>query len=90
MSITYVKGLPTPASELNELGFTELEMFLEAYAPIFRSAALETVNHLLSTETLDKSKWNTHLQTTFGLSKRHAGGVIVYTKGKVDGAKEET
>lgn len=87
-SITYLKGLPTPANELNELGFTNMEMFLEAFAPIFRNAAIETVNHLLSSETFDKSKWNTHLQTEFGISKRHANGVIAYAKGKVDGAKE--
>jgi hypothetical protein len=44
---TYCKGLPTPESEMNVLGQIELEMFLLAYAPIFRSAAIETVNHLL-------------------------------------------
>ena len=27
-SVTYVKGLPTPANELNALGFSEFEMFL--------------------------------------------------------------
>ncbi|MEG3940903.1 hypothetical protein QT995_22430 [Microcoleus sp. S36b_A3] len=46
-TLTYCKGLPTPADELNELGFTDFEMFLEAYAPIFRAASIETVNHLL-------------------------------------------
>jgi IS605 OrfB family transposase len=86
--LTYVKGLPTPASELNALGMTELEMFLEAFAPIFRSAAIETVNHLLSEEAFNKSVWNTHLQQTFGINKRHANGVIAYAKGKVDSAKE--
>jgi hypothetical protein len=129
--LTYVKGLPTPASELNALGMTELEMFLEAFAgssgylvisqayvtsgkgfspygenkvypeiqfqpqtqknpfaPIFRSAAIETVNHLLSGEAFNKSVWNTHLQQTFGINKRHANGVIAYAKGKVDSAKE--
>lgn len=29
-TLTYVKGLPTPAEELNSLGFTEFEMFLTA------------------------------------------------------------
>ncbi|MEQ8970285.1 MAG: hypothetical protein RIE73_07780, partial [Coleofasciculus sp. C1-SOL-03] len=27
-TITYCKGLPTPADELNPIGFTDLEMFL--------------------------------------------------------------
>lgn len=88
-SLSYVKGLPTPASELNSLGFTEMEMFLEAFAPIFRLAAIETVNHLLSGREFDKSKWNTHLQTAYQINRRHANGVIAYAKGKVNGAKEQ-
>ncbi len=87
-SLTYVKGLPTPAGELNALGFTEFEMFLEVFAPIFRDAAIETVNHLLSGAQFNKSAWNTHLQNTYQLNKRHANGVIAYAKGKVDGEKE--
>ncbi|AUB36111.1 Transposase [Nostoc flagelliforme CCNUN1] len=87
-SLTYVKGLPTPLDELNALGFTNFEMFLEAFAPIFRDAAIETVNHLLSEAEFNKSTWNTHLQKTYQISKRHANGVIVYAKGKVDGSKE--
>lgn len=86
--ITYVKGLPTPLEELTPSGFTQFEMFLGAFAPIFRSAAIETVNHLVSSVDFNKSKWNTHLQTTFKINKRHANGVIAYAKGKVDGAKE--
>jgi hypothetical protein len=62
--LTYCKGLPTPANELNELGFTDFEMFLEAYAPIFRTASIETVNHLLLNTEFKKSDWNTHLQQT--------------------------
>jgi IS605 OrfB family transposase len=87
-TITYCKGLPTPADELNELGFTDFEMFLEAYAPIFRAASVETVNHLLLNTDFKKSDWNTHLQQTYGINKRHANGVISAAKGRVDGAKE--
>ncbi|MBG1259669.1 hypothetical protein [Nostoc commune] len=85
--LTYCKGLPTPESEMNSLGQTELEMFLESYAPIFRSAAIETVNHLLSGNEFNKSQWNTHLQKTYGINKRHANGVISFSKGRVDAAK---
>lgn len=87
-SLTYVKGLPTPIDELNALGFTGLEMFLEAFAPIFRDASVETVNHLISGAEFNKSTWNTHLQKSYQISKRHANGVIAYAKGKVEGAKE--
>ncbi len=87
-TLTYCKGLPTPAHELNELGNTDFEMFLEAYAPIFRTASIETVNHLLSNTEFNKSDWNTHLQQTYGINKRHANGVISSAKGRVDGAKE--
>lgn len=87
-TLTYCKGLPTPTNELNELGFTDFEMFLEAYAPIFRAASIETVNHLLLNTKFKKSDWNTHLQRTYGINKRHANGVISAAKGRVDGAKE--
>ncbi|GAX45198.1 hypothetical protein NIES4075_62190 [Tolypothrix sp. NIES-4075] len=86
-TLTYCKGLPTPESEMNVLGQTELEMFLQAYAPIFRSAAIETVNHLLYGDEFNKSQWNTHLQKTYGINKRHANGVISFAKGRVDAAK---
>lgn len=84
---TYCKGLPTPESEMNVLGQTELEMFLESYAPIFRSAAIETVNHLLLGNEFNKSQWNTHLQKSYGINKRHANGVISFAKGRVDAVK---
>ncbi len=87
-SLTYIKGLPTKSCELNSLGFTQMEMFLEAFASIFRSSAIETVNHLLSGEEFNKSRWNTHLQNAYQINKRHANGVISYAKGKVDGSKE--
>ena len=62
-TLTYVKGLPTPAEELNSLGLTQFEIFLGAYSPIFHKAACETANHLLSCQSFNKSSWNTHLQT---------------------------
>jgi len=101
-TLTYCKGLPTPESEMNVLGQTKLEMFLESYSPIFRSAAIETVNHLLLGDfnkrkplasrfpcgrVCKKSRWNTHLQKTYGINKRHANGVISFAKGRVDAAK---
>ncbi|MEG4318039.1 MULTISPECIES: hypothetical protein [unclassified Microcoleus] len=63
-------------------------MFLEAYAPIFRTASIETINHLLSGAPFKKSDWNTHLQQTYGINKRHANGVISSASCRVDGAKE--
>lgn len=87
-TLTYCKGLPTPVGELNELGFTTFEMFLKTYAPIFRAASIETVDHLLSGTEFKKSDWNTHLQQTYGINKRHANGVISSAKGRVDSAKE--
>jgi hypothetical protein len=87
--LTYCKGLPTPIIELNAVGKTELEMFLTEYASIFRAASIETVQHLQSlTGKFNKSAWNTHLQKMYGISKRHAGGVIASTEGKLDSAKE--
>ena len=87
-TITYCKGLPTPTEEMNALGQTKFEMFLNAYAPIFRRAVCETVNHLLQTNKFDKSTWNTHLQCTYNINKRHANGIIACGKGAVDSGKE--
>lgn len=87
-TLTYCKGLPTLELEMNALGFTDLEMFLSAYAPIFHKAACETVNHLLLADGFDKSKWNTHLQQSYGISKRHANGVISFASGALDSALE--
>ncbi|MGB3265563.1 MAG: hypothetical protein WBA89_16590 [Microcoleus sp.] len=86
--MTIYLDLPTPVHELNELGFTDFEMFLEAYAPIFGAASIETVEHLLSSLEFNKSDWNTHLQQTYGINKRHAKGAISSAKGRVDGAKK--
>lgn len=87
-TITYCKGLPTPASEMNSLGFTDLEMFLSSFAPVFHEAVCETVDHLLPETQFNKSAWNTHLQQRYGILKRHANGVISFAKGLIDSAKE--
>jgi DNA polymerase IIIc chi subunit len=91
-NLTYCKGLPTPYTEMNSLGFTSLEMFLNAYAPIFHKATCETVNHLLmhvkNQHKFHKSKWNTYLQQTYQINKRQANGVISLAKGQVDSSKE--
>jgi IS605 OrfB family transposase len=87
-TLTYVKGLPTPVEELNTMGLTEFEVFLTVYSQVFHKAACETANHLLITKDFNKSKWNTYLQTTYGISKRHANGVISHASGAVDAAKE--
>lgn len=73
---------------MNALGCTSLEMFLAAYAPIFHRAACGTVQQLQSCEAFNKSAWNTHLQRSYGISKRHANGVISFATGAVDSAKE--
>ena len=88
-TITYCKGLPTPADELNPIGFTELEMFLTSLSDIFYQATVETVNHLLNKEVkFNQSSWNSHIQEKHGLSKRYANGVISLAKGKTASAKE--
>lgn len=87
-TLTYVKGLPTPLDELNPLGMTTFEMFLNDYSSVFYSAACKTVNHLLSGNSFNKSAWNTHLQQTFGINKRQANGVIASAKGRVASAVE--
>ncbi|WP_230682003.1 hypothetical protein, partial [Streptococcus pneumoniae] len=55
----------------------DMEMFLESFAPVFRLAAIDTVNMLLSGATFDKSKWNTYLQKAHGINKRHANILIL-------------
>ncbi|MFP5274231.1 hypothetical protein [Coleofasciculus sp.] len=87
VALTYCKGLPTPAEELNPLGKTQLEMFLSEYSAIFHVCACETANYLLSGEKFNKSEWNTYLQQAYGINKRHANGVIALSKGAVDAAK---
>lgn len=87
-TITYCKGLPTPEHELNNLGFTNFEMFLAAYSPIVHKANCETVNHLLTVKKFNKSEWNTYLQKTYNINKRHANGIISDASGRVDSAKK--
>ena len=87
-TLTYVKGLPTPIEELNAIGETTFSMFLRDYSQIFYAASCETVNHLLSAETFNKSAWNTYLQQSYGINKRHANGVIASAKGRVSSAIE--
>ena len=87
-TLTYVKGLPTPLKELNAIGKTTFGMFLYDYSQIFRAAACETVNYLLSGNSFNKSKWNTYLQQTYRINKRQANGVIASSKGRVSSAVE--
>ncbi|GET44331.1 hypothetical protein [Microseira wollei] len=86
--LTYCKGLPTRTSELTAIGESEFELFLAAFSGVFYRGTIETVNHLLNREIkFNKSSWNTHIQQTYGISKRHANGVIALSAGKVDAAK---
>lgn len=87
-TLSYVKALPTPKEELTPIGYTQFELFLEVYAPIYRKAVCETVNKILSGQEFGKSKWNTHLQQSYGLTKRHANGIIADAQGKVSSARE--
>ena len=87
-TLTYVKGLPTPIEELNAIGETTFSMFLYDYSQVFYAAACETVNHLLSGKKFNKSAWNTHLQQTYAINKRHANGVIASAKGREKSAIE--
>ena len=87
-TLTYVKGLPTPIDELTPLGMTTFEMFLNDFSQVTHTASCLTVNHLLSESKFNKSAWNTHLQHSFGINKRHANGVIASAKGRVSSAIE--
>lgn len=89
-TLTYCKGLPTPIEELNPLGYTEFELFLSAYAKVFRQAALATVEHLqtIPKASFDKAKWNACLQHQYRINKRHANGVIASAIGRLESAKE--
>ena len=87
-TITYCKGLPTKLEDMNAGGQTQFEMFLNSFSSIFYKAVCETINHFLVESKFNKGKWNTHLQQTYLINKRHANGVISFAKGKVDSAKE--
>jgi hypothetical protein len=56
ITITYCNELPTSVEEFNKLGYTQFEMFLAAYSPIFYKAIRETVAYLLTVANFDKSK----------------------------------
>jgi hypothetical protein len=87
-TLTYVKGLPTSVVEMTVLGFTEFELFLNALSPIYKSAVCETIDKLKLPDTFNKSQFNSHLQTKYGINKRQANGVISCAKGKLDSATE--
>ncbi|MDZ7961345.1 MAG: hypothetical protein RMY34_26275 [Aulosira sp. DedQUE10] len=87
-TITYCKAIPTPENELNNLGFTDFEMFLAAYSPIVHRATCETVNYLLTEKKFNKGDWNTYLQQTYNINKRHANGIIADANGRFDSAKK--
>ena len=87
-TLTYVKGLPTPIEELNHIGMTTFEMFLNDFSQVTHTACCLTVNHLLKVGKFNKSSWNTHLQKTFGINKRHANGIIASSEGRVKAADE--
>lgn len=87
-TLTYVKGLPTPLEEMTVLGFTEFELFLNAFSPIYKNAVCETIEKLQSSESFNKSQFNSHLQAKYGINKRHANGVISCARGKLDSAQE--
>ncbi len=83
-TLTYVKGLPTPLEEMTVLGFSEFELFLNAFSPIYKNAVCETIEKLQSPESFNKSQLNSHLQAKYGINKRHANGVISCARGKLD------
>ena len=87
-TLTYVKGLPTAFDELTPIGYTSFEMFLTNYGVIFHKAACETVNRLLSGEEFERGAWNSYLQRTYNINKRHANGVIHFANGAYQSALE--
>ncbi|MGK7872350.1 MAG: hypothetical protein AB4426_03250 [Xenococcaceae cyanobacterium] len=88
MTKTYCRALLTPPEEMNALGFTQFELFLDEYSKIFRRAEIKTVHELQSGREWSKSKWNTYLQKEFGINKRQANGIISSVKSRLDSAKE--
>ncbi|NEN98222.1 MAG: hypothetical protein F6K50_22705 [Moorea sp. SIO3I7] len=86
-TLTYCKALPQLSERMNALGCSDFEMFLFEYSQIFRQAKIETVTQLRSGD-FNKGQWNTYLQQTYGINKRHANGVIASAKGAVDSAAE--
>ncbi len=70
-TLSYVKGMPTPIDEMNALGITKFEEFLYAFSSIYRMAAVETVNYILSLDEFGKDEWNywkSQLQPKYGIN----------------------
>jgi hypothetical protein len=87
-TLTYVKGLPTPLEEMTVVGFSEFELFLNAFSPIYKNAVVVTIEKLQSPGKFNKSQFNSHLQAKYGINKRHANGVISCARGKCKSAIE--
>jgi len=86
-TLTYCKALPS-ISDYTSLGCSRFESFLFSYATVFRKAKIETIRQLQSVNNFDKSAWNSQLQSSFGINKRHANGVIASAKGAINSAIE--
>ncbi len=67
-TLSYVKGLPTPLEEMTALGFTEFELFLNAFSPIYKNAVCETIDKLKSFKSFNKSQFNSHLQVKYRIN----------------------
>jgi len=90
-TLSYVKGLPTPIEEMNALGVTKFEEFLYAFSSIYRKAAVETVNYILSLVEFGNEEWNywkSQLQNKYGINARQANSIISDAKGQVKSAIE--
>lgn len=90
-TLSYVKGLPTPIDEMNALGITKFEEFLYVFSSIYRMAAVETVNYILSLDEFGKDEWNywkSQLQPKYGINARQANSIISDAKGQVKSAIE--
>ena len=88
-TLSYVKGLPTPTEEMNALGITKFEEFLYAFSLIYRKAAVETVNYILSLVEFGNNEWNywkSQLQVKYGINARQANSIICDAKGLVKSA----
>ena len=76
---------------MNALGITKFEEFLYAFSSIYRMAAVETVNYILSLDEFGKDEWNywkSQLQPKYGINARQANSIISDAKGQVKSAIE--